>query len=124
MTALEFALDPRDQEKYGGPEWVVFDAEAFDDLPWSVSGPWDRELVAATGGRGVARLIVDGLASGTADGITALIWLSRMMAGIDTPAFVQFDIRWRKHRKRAVRQVVDVDPPASGSSEPRSEDAP
>lgn len=116
---LEFALDPRDRQEYGGPEWVPFDAEQLNDLPWSVSGKWDRELVAATG-QGITRLLLAGLQGGTADGVTALMWLTRKLADVDTPPFGEFDIRWRKIRRRATK-AADVDPPDSGSSEPASE---
>lgn len=124
MAALEFALDPRDLKKHGGPEWIPLDVDALNDLPWSVSGPWDRELVTATGGKGIAKLLTAGLVNKTADGVVALVWVARKMADVDTPPFAEFDILWRKVDRRATPQAVDADPPSSGSSEPLSEDAP
>lgn len=138
---LELALDPRDQENHPGPEWVKFDLAALDDLPFSVSGEWDRELVAATG-HGIVHLLRYALPRGQASGKTALMWLARKMADIDTVPFEEFDIRWRRIRDRdleadakakaakarssrasraAKAQAGDADPPPSGSSEPASE---
>lgn len=118
MDLLEFALDPRDQATYGGPEWVPLDPEQLNDLPFSVSGPWDRELIKDTG-HGISELVVRGLDGATADGKRALVWLARKMAGIDTVPFARFDIRWRRVRMRPV-EVADADPPSNGSSEPSS----
>lgn len=120
--AVEFKLDPRDQEKYKGPEWVSLEADELNDLPWTVSGPWDRELVKATG-LGITKLISYGLIEETADGVTALVWLARKLADVDTPPFAQFNIMWRRVERRAAK-VADGDPPASGSSEPSSETDP
>lgn len=117
---LEFALDPRDHEKYGGPEWLEFDAERLNDLPFSVTGPWDRELVKATD-QGITQLLIRGLEGGTADGVTALMWLARKLADVETPDFAKFDVRWRKIRRRPTKPAVgDADPPPNGSSEPSS----
>lgn len=116
---LEFALDPRDHKTHGGPEWVVLDSAELDDLPFSVSGVWDRELIQQTG-QGIAELIVAGLERKTADGRRALVWLARKLGNIETPAYAAFDIRWRRVRVRLPKEA-DASPPQDGSSEPSSE---
>lgn len=124
---LELALDPRDREKYGAPEWLPFDLRKFDDLPFSVSGKWDAELVAATG-RGVHELLTQDLLRNRAAGKMALVWLALHLADLDPPDFDDFDLRWRLVKDRDLelekakqRKRGDVDPPPSGSSEPSPE---
>lgn len=116
MAAVEFSLDPRDQEKYKGPEWVLFDRDALDDLAFSELNRYEKQL-----GVSIAHLITREFANGTALGIKGVVWLARQMAGHEE-TFAALDIRTRRVRHRAAG--VDAGPPASGSSEPSSETAP
>jgi hypothetical protein len=128
---LELALDPRDREKYGAPEWLPFDVQQLDDLPFSVSGKWDAELVTATG-KGIFQLLTHDLLLNQAAGKVALAWLALKLADLDPPDFEDFDIRWRLVRERDLvlqaakrkKRGGDADPPPSGSSEPSPEASP
>lgn len=112
--AIEFKLDPRDQEKYGGPEWVSLDREQLDDLPFATLHRWEQQL-----GISIAQLLADEYRRATARGIAGVVWIARQMAGVDTP-FADFAIRPRKVLQRA---AGDADPPADGSTEPSSQTA-
>jgi hypothetical protein len=116
MAAVEFSLDPRDRETYGGPEWVVFDRDALDDLTFSDLNRYEKQL-----GVSIAHLLTGEFAKATALGIKGVVWLARQMAGQDE-SFASFDIRTRRVRHRAAG--ADAGPPVSGSSEPSSETAP
>lgn len=115
MAGIELKLDPRDQETYGGPEWVKLDRDAVDDLPFSELGRIEREM-----GVSITHLFAAEFAKGTALGIKGVVWLARQLAG-ETESFVDFDIRVRRVRHR--RAGGDANPPAPGSSEPSSETA-
>lgn len=116
MTA-QFALDPRDQEKYGGPEWVTWDLAVLDDTPFDQIHRWETQL-----GMGIGALLTREFARGTAMGVKGVIWLARQMSDVPEPSFADFNIRVRRIRSRAPRG--DANPPASGSSEPSPETAP
>jgi hypothetical protein len=113
--AVEFQLDPRDQETYGGPEWVVFDKDALDDLAFADLTRYEREL-----GVSISHLLAGEFAKATALGIAGVVWLARQMAGVEE-SFRDFNIRTRRVRHR--RAGGDASPPALGSSEPSSETA-
>lgn len=119
MAAVKVLTAKRDQEKHKLPDPLLFDLGALDDLPYSVSGAWEDELVAATG-QGIGELL-GGLTRGRAKSKVALVWLACKMADVEVPKFAQFDIAWRHVKTRdvpVVRAGDAQDPPAGGSSEP------
>lgn len=115
MAGIELKLDPRDWEKYGGPEWVTFDREVVDDMPFSDLNRIEQQL-----GVSITHLVTREFAKGTALGIKGVVWIARQAAG-ETESFAEFDIRTRRVRHR--RPGGDANPPAPGSSEPSSETA-
>lgn len=117
MAAVEFKLADVDQEKYGGPEWVPFDELDLDDIPFEQIDAWDKQFFPSS-----ACLVVGSeLSRVTALGVTGTVWLARQMAGVPTPPFAEFRIKYRLVRRReVVPEGADVDPPVS--SPPPSED--
>jgi hypothetical protein len=110
MAAVEFKLAEVDQEKYGGPEWVPFDELGLDDIPYEQIDTWDKQLFPSS-----ASLVVGSeLNRVTALGVTGTVWLARQIAGIPTPPFAEFRIKYRLVRRREVTpEGADVDPPVS-----------
>lgn len=108
--ATEFTLDPRDRERFGGPEWVTFDRDAIDDLPFDQLDKWEREL-----GTSIAQLLAVEFPRASARGIKGVVWLARQMSSANEPVFADFNIRPRLVRHRA--SGSDARPPALGSSE-------
>lgn len=124
MAAVEVLLDEADRQKHGIPQPLLFDLQVLDDLPFSVSGAWEDELIEATG-QGIGELL-GGLGKGRAKSKVALVWLALKMAAAnpaDVPNFDGFDVAWRhvKTRGSAKTKGADADPPAPGSSEPSPE---
>lgn len=109
--ANQYALDPRDHAKYGGPEWVTYDSAKLDDMPFDQIDRWEREM-----GHSVAQIVGRELPRASAVGIKGIVWLSRQLAGQTEPKFAEFNIRPRLVRHR-LEPGADADPPASDSSE-------
>lgn len=114
MPSAQFKLDPRDQEKYGGPEWVTFDRDELEDTPFNDLHRWETQL-----GASVTHILVREFPRATALGVKGVIWLARQMAGVTEPGFADFNIRTQRILSRA--SGGDANPPAQGSSEPSSE---
>lgn len=126
MAVVEVLLDEADRQKHGIPQPLLFDLRMLDDLPFSKSGAWEDELIAATG-QGIGELL-GGLSRGRAKSKVALVWLALKLAAAnqaDVADFAKFDIAWRHVKTRAVpkpkSKADDADPPAGGSSEPSPE---
>lgn len=126
MVAMEVLLDEADRQKHGIPTPLLFDLRMLDDLPFSKSGAWEDELIAATG-QGIGELL-GGLSRGRAKSKVALVWLALKIAAAnpaDVDDFAKFDIAWRHVKTRTASKrkskADDADPPAGGSSEPASE---
>lgn len=114
MPSADFRLDPRDQEKYGGPEWVTFDRDQLDDTPYDELHRWETQL-----GTSVSHILIREFPRATALGLKGVVWLARQMAGVTEPGFANFNIRTQRVTSRATGG--DANPPALGSSEPPSE---
>lgn len=115
--ALEVRLSDQDWDKFGGPEWLVVDQDAIDDLPFDKIDPLERDMdMSITAWRlELTRL--------SARGRKALAWLARQMSGdaeLKAPSYGAFNIQPMKIRYRAVGG--DQDPPASGSVDSPSPD--
>lgn len=115
--ANQYALDPRDHAKYGGPEWVTYDSEKVDDLEFDQIHRWEREM-----GYSIAQIVGHELPRASAVGIKGVVWLARQLAGETEPKFSDFKIRPRLVRHRT-EPGADARPPAQGSSEPSPEGA-
>lgn len=112
----EFTLDQRDRDKFGGPEWVLFDVAELDEVPFDQLNKWELEM-----GVSAAQIVGRELGRASAIGIKGAVWLARQMSGHADPKFAAFNIRPRLVR---YREVGDARPPASGSSEPSPESNP
>lgn len=120
--ATEFAVCPEDREKYGCPEWVLYDKDQLDDVPFDELDPWDREMIE-TFGFGINALTAKELLEATVRGITGIVWLSCKLQDVDVPKLAEFNIKTRKVRMRATKRA-DADPPAQDSSTTSSEETP
>ncbi len=76
LNKTRFRLCPDDREKYGGPEWVVFDPDALVDLPGSEL----EQMEVATGFR-IAWFWLPSLRI-SARGQRAALWIARRQAGL------------------------------------------
>lgn len=114
MTTL-LRLGDADREKFGGPEWIEFDARALDDIPFDVQHPWEEQM-----GISIPMLLLR-FAEMRAIGIKGMIWLGRQLAGIEAPGFKAFNIQVRQVR---VKKAADADPPGRGSEAQSSETGP
>lgn len=79
---MEFRLDDRDQQQYGGPEWVSLDLDAMLDLRASQLVEIEQAIAPVELGDAVARR--------GAQGLRAHLWLARRQAGIKE-LFAGFD---------------------------------
>lgn len=113
----ELRIDDRDRAVVGGPEWVPFDRAALDDVEYDTLHEWETELGAA-----ITWILGVEAGRGSAFGIKAMVWLARKIAGVATPPFAAFNLRFpRKVKVRAAKRAGDAVPPPEGSSEPPSE---
>lgn len=119
--AIELALDPKDQDRYGGPEWVTFDVPGLDVVPLDQLDAWERQLMGMWG-IGFPRLIAEEMPENTMRARRAAIWLARKIAGVETPDLAKFEINSRRVRVREVKPAGDADPPAEASSTTSSEE--
>ena len=121
--STELRLCDEDRKAHGDestPEWVTFDKDALDELPFDQLHAWEREM-------GVSAVLLVGreFATFTALGIKGVVWLAWKMAGLETPDFEDFNIKtmkveYKTTKPARVRKGADADPPADGSSEPSS----
>jgi hypothetical protein len=119
VTAVRLRLCDEDQESFGGPEWITFDDADLDDQPNSVLIDFENQIGASL----EFLYRVDKLAR-TERWKTVRIWMARMMAGVETVPYREFEIKPRKvtieEATAAEPEGDDADPPSSPSS---SEDA-
>lgn len=120
MAVVLARLGDEDRESFGGPEWVRFDESELDDQPFSVLAQFETQMDTTLD----FLLLVDKVAR-TERWKVAQVWLGRKLAGIDTPKWVDFDVKPRKiqFQEEAVEPAVeaddkggDADPPSSAPS--------
>lgn len=121
--ATRFRLCDEDREKYGGPEWVTYDAEQFDDMPLDELEKLEAQVIDRTGVSLVV-MMARMFSTGTLLGKTVVLWLARQMAGETEPPLKDFNIKPRKLKMETVKPAGAGDPPASASSPTSSGEEP
>lgn len=133
--ATELRLCDEDQKQYapeGAPEWVTFDRDMLEDVPFDEQHAWEMEIKRQHPGASLLQIILSEFPSFSALGIKGVVWLAWKMAGLDTPKFKDFNIKTMKVRyatpdaaepESDIDEGDDADPPSDGSSEPSSETA-
>jgi len=98
-----------DQEKFKGPQEVLFDWSALDDLPFD-----DLDEIERTIGMTIPELRVL-MPKASARVMKAVTWIARRLAG-QTDDWAAFNIRTRKIVTGYVEPEDDADPPANASA--------
>jgi hypothetical protein len=99
-----------DRERYGGPEWVDFDADGLLDTPASKVAEYEKEM-----GVSLISVLSDRY---SATSLRVQAWLARKMAGV-TEAYADFDPLILRARLVADPDVdPGKDPSSADSSEP------
>lgn len=119
--ALEFSPCEQDRDRFGLPEWVTFDKETLDEVPFDQLDPWDREM-AETLGCTINTLLAVELLAASARSMKGLVWLSCKLQDVAVPPLSEFNLKTRKVRMRSLRP--DAGPPDPGSSGSPSEESP
>lgn len=120
--ATQFSVCPEDREKFGIPEWVTFDKDALDDVPFDELDPWDQEM-KDTLGASINTFLAKEFLEATARAIKGIVWLAAKLDGVDGLKLAELNIKTRKVRMRAVRPA-DADPPDLDSSSSSSAESP
>jgi hypothetical protein len=118
----QFGLCAEDQGKYGCPQWVTYDKDRLDDIPFDELDPWDREMLDVFG-CSINELLTLEFMKSTGRSIKGLVWLACKMNGVDVGKLADFNIRTRKVRMRAAK-AGDAGPPLPSSSDMSSEESP
>lgn len=121
MTAVELRLCDEDREQWGGPEWVRFDENDLDDIPWQKQYEWE----IGDFGLSIDFVMRVDWPARTARGKVCAVWLARTMAGVETPPLKDFKIKTGRKSLliRAAPKAGDADPPddAPSSTEDQSQ---
>lgn len=89
--AVKLKLCEADRAEYGGPEWLVFDVTAFDDMTTEQLDEFEQAMNMS-----IWRLRNVELPQRTARGTKAVCWLARQLSGdklLIEPGFDEFEIR-------------------------------
>lgn len=109
-----------DREKYGLPEWVLYDKDMLDDVSFDQLDAWDREMIEAYG-FGINTLVAKEFIEATVRGINGMFWLTCKMRGVEVPGLDVFKLRTRVMMFRSPK-AADVGPPDGHSSDTSPEE--
>lgn len=113
MATIKLRLCDEDRERWGGPEWTVYDDEEFLRLNYDQLAALERDLVAADNVP-LIKLILIEWPRRTVLGIRGMLWLTRQLAGVTEP-------KWNDFKPQVFQADVervsgdDVVPPPDGS---------
>lgn len=115
---LRISLCPADQERFGGPEWIVFDEDDLADVPIDTLERWEKPLLDTYG-----MSLLDMIAEATGGKVTmrslrAMVWMAYQRAGVDID-YAEFNPRLMDPQLRA-HEGDDAAPPAPTGDGPSS----
>lgn len=112
--AVKLRLDDEDRARYGGPEWLHFDADALDDLDPDELDRLEREMDMS-----VWQWEHIETRARTGRAMRAAAWMARQLSGdpeLKKPTFAEFKIKPRKVKAVPIPEAADAGPPDGSSA--------